>query len=273
MCALHELQFEFARAVFDENYAETFAKRIRYKGLSGARRMRIYRNNFRASLGEALGAVYPVTERLLGEDFFQQTAGSYVREVRSISGNIRRYGSFFPNFLASLPDLENFPYLRDVARLEWAYHSVFHSEIKAPLDLTALRAVAPEDYAALRFGLQPAARLMASDYPVLRVWQVNLDGWLDDQTVNLDEGGVNLLIQRHEDSITVEPLAAGDYRLLERLSLGEPLADAIAAVVSVEPDFDLGGALGRFVSRGLLVDCINGACPETQASFYSNAEV
>ncbi|MGH8548870.1 MAG: DNA-binding domain-containing protein [Methylococcales bacterium] len=273
MCALRELQFEFARAVFDENSAESFGRRIRRKGLSGVRRMRIYRNNSTASLSEALGAVYPVTERLLGEDFFRQTAKSYVREVRSASGDIRRYGSAFPAFLSTLPGLKNYPYLRDIARLEWAYHSVFHGEIKAPLDLTALRAVAHEDYPALRFRLQPAARLMASDYPVLRIWQVNLEAWPGDRTVNLDEGGVHLLIQRREDSITVESLAAGDYRLLERLNHGERLADAIAAVVSVEPDFDPGGALGRFVSRGVLADFHNGASNEPQASFHQYPEV
>jgi hypothetical protein len=33
--------------------------------------------------------------------------------------------------------------------------------------------VPPEDYPRLRLLLQPSARLLASDYPVLRIWQVN----------------------------------------------------------------------------------------------------
>jgi hypothetical protein len=272
MSALRELQFEFARSIFDEKHAERFAEHIRCKGLEGERRLRIYRNNIRANLMEALAAVYPVTERLLGEDYFRQTAGSYVREVRSTSGDIRRYGGSFPEFLAGLPGLESFPYLRDVARLEWAYHSVFHSEIKAPLDLAALREVACGDYPMLCFGLQPAARLMASNYPVLRIWQVNLEEWSGDQTVNLNEGGANLLILRTEDSITVEPLAACDYRMLDRLNRGELLADAVAAAVSIEPDFDPGRALGRFVSQGVLVDFITGACAETPAPLVTNPE-
>ncbi len=253
MSALRDLQIEFSRAVIDEKHAQAFAPRIRRNGLNAERRIQIYRNNFRTSLIETLAAIYPVTARLVGESFFRQTAGSYVLEVRSTSGDIRRYGNTFPEFLAALPGIENLAYLPDVARLEWAYHSVFLSEIKAPLDLMAMRAVAPEDYPNLRFALPPAARLMKSDFPVLRIWQLNLEEWQGDQIVNLYEGGVNLLILRRADSVTVKRMTPGDYCLLERLNHGERLADAIADAASAEPGFDPGGALARFFRQGLLV--------------------
>jgi hypothetical protein len=271
--ALRELQFGFANAVFDESLAEAFSRYIRSDGLSGARRLRIYRNNYLANSGEALAAVYPATLRLIGADFFRQAAGRYAREVRSTSGDIRRYGGSFPDFLASLEDLANFPYLRDVARLEWAWHRAFHSESANPLDLLALRNIAPEDYPALRFRLQPAARLLASDYPILRIWQVNLEEWQGDQTVDLGEGGVNLLILRRENSVTVETLPPADYRLLESLNLGDRLAKAIADGLAAEPDFDFGGALARFVSRGVLVGFSTDACAESPASSHQYSEV
>jgi hypothetical protein len=272
MFALHELQIEFARAVFDEKYAQVFARKIRRNGLGGERRIRIYRNNFRISLTETLAAIYPVTARLVGEGFFRQTAGSYVREVRSTSGDIRQYGRTFPEFLAALPGIENLAYLPDVARLEWAYHSVFHSAIKVPLDPLSLRAVAADDYPMLRFALQPAVRLMRSDYPVLRIWQLNLEEW-QGETVNLYEGGVQLLIQRHADTVTVVPLAAGDYCLLESLNRGQPLAEGIAIAASVDLAFDPGAALTGFFRQGLLVDFFTDAANDSPASFHSHPEV
>ncbi|MGR9108116.1 MAG: HvfC/BufC N-terminal domain-containing protein [Gammaproteobacteria bacterium] len=273
MLELRELQFAFANALFDEDNAETFGRRIRSGGLSGSRRTRIYRNNFRTSLTDTLAAVYPVTLRLLGEDFFLQTARSYVCEAPSTSGDIRRYGKTFPDFLGSLPGVVNYPYLRDVARLEWACHNAILSEYQAPLDLAALRGVPVEDYPFLRFELQPGAALLASDFPVLRIWEVNREQSPSDSCVRLEEGGVHLLVRRGQESISVEPLAAGDYRLLEGLNRGERLAEAIAAVVSAEPDFDAGGALGRFVSSGLITHFCNSGCPEPRAVFHPNSEV
>jgi hypothetical protein len=273
MSVLRDLQVEFAHAVFDAGFAQTFSRNIRSNGLDGARRIRIYRNNYLANLGEALAAVYPVTVRLVGEDFFRQLARRYAGETRSNSGDIRRYGNAFPDFLESIGEIAGFPYLPDVARLEWAWHRVFHTETAESLDLTALRMIAPEDCPGLRFHLQPAARLLDSIYPVLRIWQVNLEDWQGDKTVDLAEGGVSLLVHRSKNTVTVEALPPADYRLLERLSLGERLAEAIGNMRSADPDFDFGGALARFVSRGVLVGFSTDAGAERLASFHENSEV
>ncbi len=241
--------------------------------MSGARRIRIYRNNFTTGLSEALAAVFAVTLRLVGEDFFRQTTRHYVRAVRSTSGDVHRYGDAFPEFLARLPALADYPYLGDVARLEWAYHSVFHTALAAPLDLAALGGVAPADYPALRFRLQPAARLIASPYPVLRIWQVNLDGWPGERSVRLDEGPARLLVMRRPDAVTLEPLSAGDFRVLEHLSRGATLADAHTAGVAADAGFDLGAALRRCVRGGVLVDFAVGTPFASHIHFHSTSEV
>jgi len=252
--ALRELQLEFAQAVFDERSASAFSRRIRQQGLNGERRLRIYRNNFTINLSEALSAVFLVTQRLVGEDFFRQTARGYVRAVRSTSGDIHHYGDAFPAYLDRLPALADYPYLGDVARLEWVYHSVFHTALAAPLDLARLAGVAADDYPALCFRLQPAARLIASDYPVLRIWQVNLDHWTGERDVRLDAGPAQLLVMRTQDAVTLEPLNAGEHRLLEQLIRGQTLADAGDAAFAADAAFDLAAALRRFVAGGVLVD-------------------
>ena len=98
--ALRELQMEFARAVFDESSAAAFSRRIRGNGLSGARRIAGLPQQFHhCSLSEALAAVFPVTLRLVGEDFFRQTTRHYVRAVRSHVGRrspLRRRVSRIP---------------------------------------------------------------------------------------------------------------------------------------------------------------------------------
>jgi hypothetical protein len=254
MQPLRELQLGFARAVSEAHFAQSFSTRIRAHGLNGSRRIQVYRNNTYASLAEALAAVYPVIQRLVGSSFFSQTTRRYIQHHLSKSGDIHRYGEHFGDFLSQLPTASEYPYLADVARLEWAYHEVFHSEILSPMNLETLRHVPRTDYPSLRFQLQPAARLLASPYPVLRIWQVNQEGWRGDPSVSLDEGGVRVLVMRTIENVTFQPLGAGEYLLLEQLGQGATLAKAHERARKADSEFELDVALRRHVAQRTLVE-------------------
>src|SRR5512143_2794599 len=137
MARLRELQAEFARTVLDGARIE-FDRYILASGLSGERRLQVYRNNVLLNLTEALKAVYPVTERLVGDGFFRYAAGRYIPQHPSTSGNLHDFGGYFPGFLATFEPAAELAYLPEVARLEWAYHGVFHAADPLPLDLGAL---------------------------------------------------------------------------------------------------------------------------------------
>ena len=62
MLMLRELQLDFAAQVYDDE-ARGMDTRLRANGLTGARRLQVYRNNHLSSLTEALRAVYPVLFR------------------------------------------------------------------------------------------------------------------------------------------------------------------------------------------------------------------
>jgi hypothetical protein len=254
MQTLRELQQGFARAVFDIRAAERFVPQVRVHGLSGPRRIQVYRNNLFANLSAALVATYPVIQRLVGEAYFQQVATAYVREFPSVSGDIHRYGDHFGEFLGQRPGTVDHPYLTDVAALEWAYHQVFHSARAPGLDLETLSNIPQADYPFLRFRLQPAARLLASPYPILRIWQVNQNDWRGDQSVSLSEGSVHLIVEREAFQVVLQPLEVGEYALLQRLNKGETLTEAHAWATDTEPSFNLGTTLRRLVAQGTLVE-------------------
>jgi len=251
--SLREVQFAFAEAVF--HGTETpLGQQIRANGLSGARRLQIYRNNVFTSLTSALQAVYPVVERLVGEGFFRYAAHEYIRCHPSASGNLHDFGATFAEFLASFEAATTLPYLPDVARLEWYWHEVFHAAGHASLDLAVLATLSPEQYPQVRFLLHPASRLVASDYPVLRIWQVNQNDYAGDQRVDLAEGGVRVLVIRQSLEVQMQPLGAGEYALLRALAAGEALALAYKKALAVQADFDLIACLKQHVRRGTLVD-------------------
>lgn len=253
MHALREMQLAFAAEVFGTNPTGVTSA-ICSDGLAQARRLQVYRNNAFTSLTEALRDVYPVIHRLVGEEFFKQAARGYIRRHPSRSGNLHDFGDRFAQFLVTCPGARQLHYLPDVARLEWAYHEVFHAAEAGALDVARLAGFAQQQHGRLRFGLQPASRLLASPYPVLRIWQVNQDDYAGDSHVNLNEGGVRLLIIRRALDVEIETLSAGEFMLLRALRQGRRFAEACAQALAVEPQIDLPMLLQKHIINRTLVE-------------------
>lgn len=184
MSALADLQRQFLAALAGDETADVLAL-IDDRHVDAVQRFAIYRNNWRSNLRNALCAAYPVVERLVGAEFFGWLADNYVDQQPSRSGNLDDYGFEFPEFIRQFPAVAELPYLADVARLEWLADAVMAApDIAIDVDVDALTE------------LPPHIRLMQSHYPVHRIWQVNQPDWQGDESVSLEEGAVNLLIQR-----------------------------------------------------------------------------
>jgi len=250
MPGLRELQSGFVAALFDRQAADRLAPVVQARGIEPVRRLQVYRNNLFAGLTEVLAAVYPVTRRLVGAAYFDHAARGYIAAHPSRSGDVHAYGGRFGEYLGSCPGSDALPYLADTARLEWSYHEAFHGELLVPIGIDNLRAVPPEDYLQLRLSLQPSARLLVSDYPVLHIWQVNQDDWAGEPTVDLAEGGVRLLIQRQGVEVALLPLGTGELAWLQGLARGLTLLQAQQLATAQAPDFELGTALRRQLELG-----------------------
>ncbi len=253
MHTLRDLQLAFAAEVYG-TVPTGLASALRVDGISGNRRLQVYRNNAFVSLSEALSDVYPVVQRLVGEEFFAQAAHAYIRRHPSRSGNLHDFGRQFARFLTSCPGVRSLRYLPDVARLEWAYHEVFHAPEVPPLDPMRLRDLPEHDYVRLRFKLQPASRLLASPYPILRIWQVNQEDYPGDQHVGLDTSGERLLVIRRALEVRIEPLREGEFMLLRALKARRRFAEACDQALAVEPEIDLSALLQKLVTNGTVVE-------------------
>ena len=253
MLGLRELQLGFAAAVLDGAEGD-FDRHVRGTGLGEARRLQIYRNNAALSLTGALEAIYPVVRRVVGEGFFRYAAAQYIARHPSRSGDLHEFGEHFSMFLQAFAPVADLAYLPDVARLEWAYHRVFHAAGHSPLDLATLAQVPAERQGELQFQLHPAARLLESAFPILRIWQVNQDAYTGDSAVDLSEGGVKLLIIRRENlEIEFCALEDGEFELLRALAGNGDFASACERAMAVQPALDLPACFRRHVLRGVLV--------------------
>ena len=227
-------------------------------GLSAAAHLGIYRSSIHGQFTDALGELFPVCRRLVGERLFAALCLPYIHEQRSASADLGAFGSDFSAHIAaevaSHQGLAGLPYLADVARLEWAWHQVFHGSDQGPFDHQALAQVPAGSQGQLCFQLPLASRLISSDYPIHTIWQHNQPDWRpepgEDERIDLDAGGVALLLWRNGSEMRLDPLTADQHQLLSLLASGVDLDQLNRQLALTDDDIDLVGVLPGLLQNG-----------------------
>lgn len=239
----------FVLAADDDRAAWDLDSLIVGRGLLPAERLAIHRNTTRLTLTDALGALYPVVARLVGEAFFAHAARQFIRRHPPTSGALIDWGDAFPVFLERFPAARPLAYLADVARLEWAWHEAFHGPDADPLPPDALEKAIPEA-GRLVLALHPTLHILRSPYPIDRIWTVNRASEDPEEVIDLDEGGGAWAVVRPWAAVDVVPLPTGAAAFLEALAGGSTLD---AAVEAGGPCFELVPTLALVLSRGWVV--------------------
>jgi hypothetical protein len=249
---LRETQLGFQAALLGGSVDA--APEIRAGQLTAERRFAIYRHNVFSTLRGALADEYPVTKRIVGEGFFNHLADQFIRATPSPAGDLNQFGREWAGYLAAHAEVAALPYLPDVARLEWYWHCAFHAADVAAFDVARLASVPAEQHGALRFRCNPAATLMASRFPLFKIWQVNQPDYAGEMAIDWDVPGDHLVISREGVECTLRVLAKADFRFLQALFAGDNLEMAADAGFACDADFDLQSALIEGIRSHLITD-------------------
>ena len=247
MNSLREIQHRCYRAFLYEETSQVVPDLVSNE-IPAPARVQVYQNNAREAFRKTLAAAYPVIERLVGEDCLRGLALRYMREHRSVSGDLQGFGVAFPTFLAEIYGDTDYAYLPDVAALEWAFESVQLERESEPMDLERLRKIASEDHPRLRFELSTGTRLVSSPYPILAIWRANQPG--NDATVDLSTGPEHVAVLRRGDDVEMHLLSAEAFALAREIQNGRSLGEACDALDDRE--LDLGRSLQSLITSGLL---------------------
>ncbi|HEY2819075.1 MAG TPA: DNA-binding domain-containing protein [Casimicrobiaceae bacterium] len=257
MPSLHDLQQRFADAVISSDVAPDF---IAGSPSFACDRIAIYRRTTFSNYRKALSASYPVVKRLTGESFFHAAVDAFVHARPSHCGDLNVYGDAFGDFLAGYAPTADLVYLPDVARLEWALDEAQRARDVTCVPeavLAALTAVPPERLPSLRLEVDPSCRLVASAYPILRIWRTNQPDHAGEDRVLLEEGGDALLVRRGAERVSIERLAGGDHGWLSALQRGATLGQSIEAAQRADAAFDLDTALREHIAAGTVIAVID----------------
>jgi hypothetical protein len=256
MLALPELQQDFARSMLGDAPSPALLAAIEPDGLSVGARLQIYANHLRVSLIEALGIGFPVIRRLVGEDCFAQLARRFVLAYPPGSPCLVDYGGDFPSYLASLPMLRPWPYLAGTARLERAL-----VEAACAPEATGQGAdipIYPDEADRLVLALAPSVRLVATSWPVDRIWRANQLDAPEDGALRLELQDTHLLVQRDADGdVGWLHLDRAQLVLLYAIDAGRTLARACRLARMVESDLDALPLLQALSRAGLLLSAVS----------------
>lgn len=214
-------------------------------------RLSIHRNNTLLGLTDVLTGIYPVTLRLVGDDFFAMMAEEFIRRHPPLHSALLFWGRDFPAFLQTYAPAQSLTYLADVARLEAAWYSSYHAGEAAPIAPEALLEIPSDDLEHVLFTLHPSVQLIASPFPILTIWQANQPETLDEEsTIDLAQGAVTLAVIRPNAQVLIIPLNPGAFAFLLALQCGQSLGVGWEAAKAVQADFSLIQELGVLLSTG-----------------------
>ena len=205
------------------------------------RRFAVYRNNVVVGLVEALAARFPACRRLLGEECFHAVAVAHARQAPPRSRLMQEYGEGFAAFLEGVAPLDDYPYLADVARLEYALGRAYHAADAVPLPPEALAALPADVLERTALTLHPSLQLVASRFPIVSIWRANMS---DEAPMPLTlEDAEGALVLRTGQRVEAHVLSEGAYAFMARLAHGDTVGAAIHAGLARTEDFDLGAIL------------------------------
>jgi hypothetical protein len=217
-------------------------------------RLNIYRNNLRENFLKVLELEFPVVQRLVGADYFRQTARQFLLHAPSRSGDLFHCGRAFPEFLRQQFAASDYAYLPDVAALEWAWQeAMIAADDQQIFDLAALAALDQESYDRLRLHPHPALRLVRSPYPIVAIWAANQPDAGSDATIDIGRGGDNALITRVLRSTGIVAIPAGAAVFLQGVLDRRPLGLALEAALDADPGFELEATLGPWIQGRVFV--------------------
>ena len=202
--------------------------------------LQIHRNNFVISVTESLKAVYNCTLQLVGEEFFESVARHYLLNNPPAENNIRVYGEGFPEYLSTLPQLAEMPYIAEMAKFESLYeHSQNLPIQQGVFDPQALQQVAADDFAELQFLVRSDCLVFDSTQNIYLLFNMIKNNDVKEADLNHE---CYLLLQKHSDfSISVMELSEAQWQLIKQLqqkvtlenlqpsSLQEQLSDLLTA--------------------------------------------
>lgn len=192
---------------------------------SSVEQLTVYAMGYRTRLYEAIWEDYPVLAQYLGKESMDAMVKSFVSYVPSQHYNLSHYSSLLPEFLRDYPKAT--PLAKDIARLEYAIAHVAVARETAALKPEHLAHLTPEALLSYPLKLREASTLLHFSTQVNALYRAIKEQSSCQET---EVSPVFLAVYRHEEEVFRLELEEIEFHLLQILSSGVCLGDALEAL-------------------------------------------
>ena len=221
------------------------------KGDDNGARFGLYRGNLTVTWDKTLSAAYPVLRELVGEEFFSALTRAFGMQCPSDDADLNHFGADFAGFLEGFPHVADYPYLPDMARLEWALHRAHYAADAQGIGPAELAALSPGQMETARFRLHPACCLLASEWAVVPLWRAHQPDSGQEFPTHMHEHSVGL-IARPRWKAEVIALDRSAHAALSVLAAGASFGEALDAAFELDEEFDVAAHLRQWMELALL---------------------
>ncbi len=226
MPELHKIQSALLHDIYTgKQTSSIYLDKIR---VSLPERLNIYYNNTLLGLTDILAGTYPVLQKIVGNGFFETISRDYIETHAQSTGNRHKYGAMLNKFLSSYQPVEEWPYLPDIAAIEWAYFQAEIADDALTIDFNDLTTLIPEqpDFV---LSPHPGVHYVDQRFNALEIWQEHQKNEIE--VITLQEKLQTILIWRDQKNVVLlKEISTSLKKLLILCKEGKRFADAMSQV-------------------------------------------
>jgi len=217
-----------------------------------ANRLALYRGNLGEHWQHALSGAYPVLKQQLGDEFFKAMARVYGRRYPSATGDLNCFGGYMPAFLQDFEPTQPYPWLPDLARLEWALHRAHYAADGEIFDAACIATLNPDTMDSVYLRLRPGCSLHHFAWNVETLWQAHQQEppaeWRDSL-----QNPVMAFVYREGWRADVRTVDSAEAAAIARLVEGASVGEILDTVLAQDATCDIAALFGRWLADNVLM--------------------
>lgn len=248
--SLLELQSNLSQAIQHGLHAPLPLSELHIKNqppLSCKERLFIYQNAYRLRIIDSIVEDYPQVSDFLGENEFEHLVSSFIRKTPSRSWSLGEYSKEFLEFLGSTKAVQKYPFLADLAQMEWCENVSFLAAQEEVFDFPQFLSSIPENEVQ-----NVVLQLSGSVFLFQSQWDF---GVFKKKKKALPKESF-YLIYKKEGRVQRETLNVNQFKILENIKMGLSIEQLGAAIDNVT-EAEMTQWILEWVTMGVLAGAIN----------------
>ncbi len=219
--------------------------------LSPEDRLDIYANMYFYRIRDSLKEDFPALFQLMGENHWHNLITLYLAKYPPTHFSLRYAGNKLAPFIKKTPFFKKWPYVSDLAALEWDLLNVFDAIEEVPITRVDLQSVPAESWPALRFKLIQACQIKTFKWPVGIIWKDVIKG---KKSIKYKKTKTDLLIWRQNYQSYYRPIDSLEKKLLAGIKKNDSFETLCSKAKEAST---MAGYLMTWVNEGLIAQVNN----------------